>query len=88
VFFNRLGDIRDRSFEQRRNRASGRNLVTVAIVLWDTVYRERAVTALRGHGQTHYEPIQWLEAVSLAIADWLVDSRGRGRKLPGSAVTH
>lgn len=34
VFFNRLGEIRDRSFEQQRYRASGLNLVTAAIVLW------------------------------------------------------
>ena len=51
VFFNRLGEIRDRSFEQQRYRASGLNLVTAAIVLWNTVYLERAVNALRGHDQ-------------------------------------
>ncbi len=32
VFFNRLGEIRDRSIEQQRYRASGLNLVTAAIV--------------------------------------------------------
>jgi hypothetical protein len=32
VFFK--GEIRDRSFEQQRYRASGLNLVTAAIVLW------------------------------------------------------
>ena len=37
VFFNRLGEIRDRSFEQQHYRASGLNLVTAAIVLWNTV---------------------------------------------------
>lgn len=51
VFFNRLGEIRDRSFEQQRYRASGLNLVTAAIVLWNTVYLERATNALRGHGK-------------------------------------
>lgn len=51
VFFNRLGEIRDRSFEQQRYRASGLNLVTAAIVLWNTVYLERATNALRGQGQ-------------------------------------
>jgi TnpA family transposase len=51
VFFNRLGEIRDRSFEQQRYRASGLNLVTAAIVLWNTVYMERSVAALRDHGQ-------------------------------------
>jgi TnpA family transposase len=45
VFFNRLGEIRDRSFEQQRYRASGLNLVTAAIVLWNTVYLERAAHA-------------------------------------------
>ena len=50
VFFNRLGEIRDRSFEQQRYRASGLNLVTAAIVLWNTVYLERAANALRNHG--------------------------------------
>ena len=51
VFFNRLGEIRDRSFEQQRYRASGLNLVTAAIVLWNTVYLERAANALRNSGQ-------------------------------------
>jgi len=51
VFFNRLGEIRDRSFEQQRYRASGLNLVTAAIVLWNTVYLERATKALNSHAQ-------------------------------------
>jgi TnpA family transposase len=50
VFFNRLGEIRDRSFEQQRYRASGLNLVTAAIVLWNTVYLELAAQALRKAG--------------------------------------
>ncbi len=50
VFFNRLGEIRDRSFEQQRYRASGLNLVTAAIVLWNTVYLERAIASLRNQG--------------------------------------
>jgi TnpA family transposase len=45
VFFNRLGEIRDRSFDQQSYRASGLNLVTAAIVLWNTVYIERAIEA-------------------------------------------
>ena len=47
VFIHRLGEIRDRSFEQQRYRASGLNLVTAAIVLWNTVYLERATQTLR-----------------------------------------
>jgi TnpA family transposase len=43
VFFNRLGELRDRTFENQRYRASGLNLVVAAIVLWNTVYLERAL---------------------------------------------
>ncbi len=53
VCFNRLGEIRDRTYDQQRYRASGLNLVIAAIILWNTVYLERAVTALRQHGQVH-----------------------------------
>ena len=66
VFFNRLGEIRDRSFENQRFRASGLNLVTAAIVLWNTVYLERAIQAIKDHGQTvnqsllqHLSPLGW-----------------------------
>ncbi len=51
MFFYRLGEIRDRSFEEQRYRASGLNLVTAAIVLWNTVYMERATNAMREHGR-------------------------------------
>jgi TnpA family transposase len=33
VFFNRLGEIRDRSYENQRHRASGLNLLVAAIIL-------------------------------------------------------
>ena len=66
VFFYRLGEIRDRSFEQQRYRASGLNLVTAAIVLWNTVYLERATNAWRGQGPSvddvrlqHLSPLGW-----------------------------
>jgi TnpA family transposase len=66
VFLNRLGEIRDRSFENQRYRASGLNLVVAAIVLWNTVYIERAVHALRDSGKTvdetllpHLSPLGW-----------------------------
>ena len=66
VFFNRLGEIRDRSFEQQRYRASGLNLVTAAIVLWNTVYLERATNALHGNGHAvddallqYLSPLGW-----------------------------
>jgi hypothetical protein len=46
VCFNRLGEIRDRSFENQRHRASGLNLLVAAITLWNTVYLERAAELL------------------------------------------
>ncbi len=51
VFLCRLGEIRDRSFEQQRYRASGLTLVTAAIALWNTVYIERAIYASNLRGQ-------------------------------------
>jgi TnpA family transposase len=66
VFFHRLGELRDRRFENQRYRASGLNLVIAAIVLWNTVYLERAVAALKRRGQTiedellqHLSPLGW-----------------------------
>ncbi|MHB8455980.1 MAG: Tn3 family transposase [Acidiferrobacterales bacterium] len=66
VFLNRLGEIRDRSFESQRYRASGLNLVVSAIVLWNTVYLERAVQALQDSGRVvddkllpHLSPLGW-----------------------------
>src|SRR5215467_13466552 len=50
VCFNRQGELRDRTFENQRYRASGLNLVVLAIILWNTIYLERAINALRQHG--------------------------------------
>jgi hypothetical protein len=61
-----VGRIRDRSFDQQSYRASGLNLVTAAIVLWNTIYLERATQALKTHGQPvddnllqHLSPLGW-----------------------------
>jgi TnpA family transposase len=65
IFFHRLGEIRDRSYENQRYRASGLNLVVAAITMWNTVYLERVVTALMQHGQIdesllpHVSPLGW-----------------------------
>ncbi len=66
VCFNRLGAIRDHTYDQQRHRASGLNLVVAAIILWNTVYLERAVGALREQGQDidqallkHVAPVHW-----------------------------
>jgi Tn3 transposase DDE domain len=66
VFFNRLGELRDRTYENQRHRASGLNLVVAAIVLWNTVHLERTIVALRDQGKTisddllaHLSPLGW-----------------------------
>jgi TnpA family transposase len=66
VFFNRLGEIRDRSYENQRYRASGLNLLVAAIILWNTVYLQRAVDHLRKQGiepgpddLAHLSPLGW-----------------------------
>jgi hypothetical protein len=58
VFIHRLGEIRDRTFEQQRYRASGLNLVTAVIVLWNTVYLARAAQALRDAGSLKDESLR------------------------------
>jgi len=59
TWFNRKGDLRDRSFENQRYRASGLNLIVAAIILWNTVYLERAISALREHGIAIESTITW-----------------------------
>ncbi len=66
VFFHRLGEIRDRTFENQRYRASGLNLAVAAIILWNTVYLGRAVDELRSQGEVlgddllaHIAPLGW-----------------------------
>ena len=66
VFFNRLGEIRDRSYENQRHRASGLNLLVAAIILWNTVYLQRAVDYLSKQGNnpeptdlSHLSPPGW-----------------------------
>jgi TnpA family transposase len=66
IFFNRLGEMRERSFENQRYRASGLNLVIAAIVLWNTVYLERIIQHMKDNGQPldenllqHLSPLGW-----------------------------
>lgn len=71
VFFNRLGELRDRNFDHHLYRASGLNLVTAAIILWNTVYLQRAIHSLEQSGQfiepnllQYLSPLGW-EHISL-----------------------
>jgi TnpA family transposase len=66
VCFNRLGEIRDRSYEDQRHRASALNLVVAAIILWNTMYIAEAVETLKRQAVTineehlqHVSPLGW-----------------------------
>ena len=65
VFIHRLGEIRDRTYENQQHRASGLNLVVTAIVVWNTRYLERAVAMLRKSEDvpdsllSHLSPLGW-----------------------------
>ncbi len=95
VFFNRLGEIRDRSFEQQRYRASGLNLVTAAIVLWNTVYLERATQAMGDTGKPvdgellqYLSPLGWEHINLTGDYVWrqsrrLEDGKFRPLRMPG-----
>jgi hypothetical protein len=70
---NRLGEIRDRTFQAHRHRASGLNLVTAAIILWNTVYLEKATAALRKRGRPFDEA--WLQHIAGALEPHQFDRR-------------
>jgi TnpA family transposase len=65
VFIHRLGEIRDRTYENQQHRFSGLNLLVTAIILWNTRYLERALAALRevedvpDHLLAHLSPLGW-----------------------------
>ena len=89
VFFHRLGEIRDRSYENQRYRASGLNLVVAAITLWNTVYLEKAIEALRQRETIdetllpHVSPLGWEHINLTGDYVWHANKRvARGRFRP------
>lgn len=89
VFFNRLGEMRDRSYEDQMHRASGLNVLCAAVALWNTVYVERAVEELRsrGHGITdehlkHLSPLGWEHIALTGVYRWDLDGTRDGRLRP------
>ena len=66
IFFYRLGEMRDRSFESQVYRASGLNLLIAAIILWNTRYLEQTFVELDRQGAdvsptivAHVAPLGW-----------------------------
>lgn len=76
--FHRLGKFRDRSYDNQRYRASGLNLVTAAIILWNTAYLQQAVSHLERYEAIapdllrHISPLGW-EHINLT-GDYLWDT--------------
>jgi TnpA family transposase len=89
VFLCRLGEIRDRSFEQQRYRASGLTFVTAAIVLWNTVYMERAVRSCARSGSAldqellkYLSPLGWEHINLTGDYQWRSNKLGQGKFRP------
>jgi TnpA family transposase len=92
VFIHRLGEIRDRTYENQQHRASGLNLLVTAIILWNTRYLERAIATLREVDElpdqllAHLSPLGW-EHVNLtgdyiwAAREQTTENRDRLRPL-------
>src|SRR6266567_1396083 len=84
VCFHRRGMVQDRTFDDQRLRAGGLNLVVAAIVLWNTVYLERAVETLRASGTAvpdellqHLSPLAWEHIVLTGEYRWGSDETRR-----------
>ena len=82
VFFHRLGELRDRSFEDQAYRASGLNLLVAAIVLWNTRYLGAAFDALRARGDAvppdlvrHVAPLGWEHIGLTGDYVWAADAQ-------------
>ena len=82
LYFYRLGEVRDRTYEMQHHRASGLNLVISAIILWNTVYIEKAVNVLRESGENipddllkHISPLGWYHISLTGDYTWNIDLR-------------
>jgi hypothetical protein len=66
LFFGRLGELRDRAFEDQMHRASCLHVIMAAIAAWNTVYLTEAIATLRKQGEeipeatvAHIAPLGW-----------------------------
>lgn len=51
LFFGRLGELRDRAFENQIHRASCLHLLMAVIATWNTIYLTKAIETLRKRGE-------------------------------------
>jgi TnpA family transposase len=77
LFFHRLGEVRERSWEDQLNRASGLTLLSALISTWNTLYLEKAIARLRENGEViseeqlaHLSPLGWEHLVLTGSYSW------------------
>jgi TnpA family transposase len=77
IFFNQLGELRDRRFENQTYRASGLNLLVAAIILWNTRYLEMALADIGTPDEIarHIAPLGWEHISLTGDYSWNVDDR-------------
>src|SRR3546814_267844 len=93
LFFNQLGELRDRRFENQTYCASGLNLLVAAIILWNTRYLEQAAGALAIPEDIarHITPLGWEHISLTGDYSWNFESRPdqgqlRPLRLPSSLL--
>jgi len=65
IFFGKLGEIRERELQDQLQRASALSLIINAIIVWNTVYLQKAVNYLKTEGSLnpdlleHIAPHGW-----------------------------
>jgi hypothetical protein len=77
LFFNQLGELQDRRFENQTYRASGLNLLVAAIILWNTRYLEQAIAGMAVPPETarHIAPLGWEHISLTGDYRWNTDDR-------------
>lgn len=73
LLFNRLGELRDRTFESPFYRASGLNLLINVIVYWNTLYLEPAFADLNRNGIATPPEVKFPSSAGQTVAEgWQV----------------
>ena len=77
IFFCRLGELRDRTFENQAHRASGLNLLVAAVILWNTRYLQKAAADLGidQDAMRRVAPLGWEHLSLTGACSWDVDEQ-------------
>ena len=83
IFFCRLGELRDRTFENQAYRASGLNLLVAAVILWNTRYLQEAAADLgiNRDAMRHVAPLGWEHLALTGAYSWDIDEQPAPGKL-------